>query len=86
MLNKISWIGFLEENFFPSGKPSTVSSEFVKKIFKKWQYGRGSGRQKTVENLMKMKTFSKEKCKAYIHDWVNTIKGIQWSRELSLAT
>ena len=41
---------------------------------------------KTVEILMKIKTFCKEKCKACIHDWVNTTEGIQWSRELSLAT
>ena len=39
-----------------------------------------------AENIIKMKTFHKLKCKTYPHEMLNTSKGIIRNRELSLTT
>ena len=42
-------------------------------------------RQRQVENILKMKTFHTTKRKAYLHEKLNTSKGVIRSRELALA-
>ena len=42
--------------------------------------------KKYTENLIWMQTFHNLKCKTYLHDRLNTSKGVIRSRELSLAT
>ena len=39
-----------------------------------------------AENILKMKTFYMTKCRAYLHEKLNTSKGVIRSRELALAT
>ena len=42
--------------------------------------------QRQAENIIKTKTFHMSKCRAYLHEKLNTSKGVIRSRELALAT
>ena len=42
--------------------------------------------QKQAENILKIKTFHTTKCRAYLHEKLNTSEGVIRNRELALAT